>query len=242
MKEKEWELTTNRYVCVIDIMGFKDMVARLSAEEIYKMMKSIKDWRQESIIKAFQDLVESAIKTTTYSDSIMIYSKNDSSESFLTFGMAVSSFSNTLLTNGIPYKGAAAFGLMTVDDINSIYFGQPLIDAYLLQEELAFYGIVVHASVEAELHRRNYTFPHSFFYPCPFKGGVANHLTVYPMYGRAIQEHVKQNKKLVAGIDKLKLRTSGQLRRYVDHTMTYLEKLSQAVEAEDGEIPEYVFR
>jgi hypothetical protein len=242
-KEDAWPLTAKRYVAIIDIMGFKDMVARVPYEDIYKMMRSMEEWRQASMIMGFKDLIETDVKTSAYSDSIMIYSKDDDPRCLLTFSLAVSSFTNTLLTNGIPHKGATAFGLMTVDDKNSIYFGQPLIDAYLLQEELAFYGIVVHATVESELHQsKNSFFPQTFLYPCPFKTGVANHLTVYPMYGRAIPEHIKQNEKLAVGMGKLKLRTSGPLRKYVDNTRTYLEKLNQAIEGKDGEVPEYVFK
>jgi hypothetical protein len=33
---------------------------------------------------------------------------------------------------------------MTLDYEKSIFFGQPLVDAFLLQDELKFYGIVVH--------------------------------------------------------------------------------------------------
>lgn len=40
-----WQITTNRFVGFIDIMGFKDMVARSSHEDIYDMMKKINDFQ-----------------------------------------------------------------------------------------------------------------------------------------------------------------------------------------------------
>ena len=39
--ETPWEVTTERYVAFIDIMGFKNMVERSTHEQIYKMMISI---------------------------------------------------------------------------------------------------------------------------------------------------------------------------------------------------------
>ncbi len=37
----KWIATGRRYVCFIDIMGFKDMVATKVHSEIYKMMENI---------------------------------------------------------------------------------------------------------------------------------------------------------------------------------------------------------
>ncbi len=39
--ESAWEVTAARYVAYFDIMGFKDMVLRISHNEIYEMMKKI---------------------------------------------------------------------------------------------------------------------------------------------------------------------------------------------------------
>ena len=41
LSKADWEITTDRYVAFIDIMGFKDMVARSTHDEIYQMMKEI---------------------------------------------------------------------------------------------------------------------------------------------------------------------------------------------------------
>lgn len=53
-----------------------------------------------------------------------------------------------LFISKIPFRGSIAYGEMTVDLENSIFFGQPLIDAYLLGEQLQSYGIACHASAE----------------------------------------------------------------------------------------------
>jgi|GEM_PF-6524711 len=74
-KNNDWITTTERYVGYIDIMGFKDMVARNSHEQIYEMMKKLDTKIKFNESMAWGGRDESLIRTTTYSDSIMIYRK-----------------------------------------------------------------------------------------------------------------------------------------------------------------------
>jgi hypothetical protein len=132
----DWPKTANRYVAYIDIMGFKDMVLRESHSEIHEMMLKIGQYIKDSEEVQWNKATSKLIKTTYYSDSIIIYSKDDSFYSLDSFICTVAAFTHALLAESIPHKGAVAFGLMTLDTDNSIFFGQPLIDAYILQEEL----------------------------------------------------------------------------------------------------------
>ena len=147
----DWEVTTNRYVAYIDIMGFKDMILRTDHNDIYDMMLSIHKKVYSNANVKWTEETTDLVKATNYSDSIIIYSKDDSQNSLESFICTVSAFASDLLVEGIPYKGAVAFGVMTFDIGNSIFFGQPLIDAFLLQEELEFYGIIAHGSIENEI-------------------------------------------------------------------------------------------
>lgn len=236
-KETPWKVTAERYVGYIDIMGFKDMVMRSSHEEVYEMMKKMEknkkrqaetDWLgkgDESKIKP--DL----IKTTNYSDSIIIYSKDSSYDSLYYFLCVVAGITSDLFLEKIPHKGAFAFGTMTLDTDNSIFFGQPLIDAYLLQEELAFYGVVSHGTADREIESHDINrlvFLKS--YPCPFKSATTTHLTIYPLYShpssskQKFEEQLKKKQSnLLESINKLRYRTSGFLRKYIDNTDAYLK-------------------
>ncbi|MDR0438084.1 MAG: hypothetical protein LBH22_07290, partial [Bacteroidales bacterium] len=80
--EKKWSITTNRFVAVIDIMGFKDMVAKLPHEQIYNIMKSIDDSKIRISNVFGHKKGQVLVRTTTYSDSIMLYSKDGSYQSF----------------------------------------------------------------------------------------------------------------------------------------------------------------
>jgi hypothetical protein len=225
----DWPISTERFVTYIDIMGFKNIVARSTHEEVYEMMMKI-DGRKK-IIERVEWVKESPslVKTTTYSDSIMIYSKDSSSESMKALISSTASLTDYMLTEGIPFKGAAARGLMTLDFENSIFFGQPLIDAYLLQEELYFYGIILHSTFEKAIMLMDSP-PTSFIddYVCPLKNGTSNHVIIYPMHTRLgkVKGHEANNKILFESLVKLRLRTSGYLRKYIDNTESLLVEIA----------------
>ena len=232
----EWEITAPRYVAVIDIMGFKDMVMRTQHDDLYKMMETIKS-RSEfnaSIEWSLNNVVfnQNSIRTTMYSDSIIIYSKNDSYESLYSIICTVSGLVNDLFIDTIPHKGAVSFGTMTLDIEKSIFVGEPLIDAYLLQEELYYYGIVLHGSVERKIDQLRLemnTFSFTKDYLCNFKNGNSKHLTIYPMYAhppfKTDPKFKSESDKFYASLVKLRHKTSGHLRKYYDNTELYLNSL-----------------
>ena len=71
---------------------------------------------------------------------------------------------------------------MTLDTKNSIFFGQPLIDSYLLQDELCFYGIIGHASAEEAIMSQENIPPFISNYTCPLKNANCVHLTIMPLH------------------------------------------------------------
>src|SRR5688572_864192 len=99
----EWPITTERYVAFIDIMGFKDMVARSTHDEIYQMMMTINESKSlnESVHWGGKENFD-LVRTTTYSDSIMVYSKDNSYASLRSFSCAVSGLTHDLFIEKIP--------------------------------------------------------------------------------------------------------------------------------------------
>jgi hypothetical protein len=226
-KEKEnipWEITTNRFVGIMDIMGFKDLVARNNHETVYEMMKKVSDAMKvnQSVfsIDSESDNFDINIIMMTYSDSIMIYSRDDSESSQENFIASISALSEDLFKDGIPHKGGVAFGKMTLDFENSIFFGQPLIDAYLLQEELNLYGIVAHPT--AEFKNEFYNDEAVIEYNCPFKTGYAKHFTILPSTFFDDTFSLEEFDNLYQSVSNLRINTSGGLRKYIDNTLSYL--------------------
>lgn len=79
VNRKPWNVTDKRYVCFLDIMGFKDMVMRNSHDKIYKMLEDFSKDRatleSPNIPAGYEP---ESMKTVSFSDSIVIFTKNDS--------------------------------------------------------------------------------------------------------------------------------------------------------------------
>lgn len=168
---KSWPITGKRFVGFIDIMGFKDLVARSNHNEVYKKLKKVfSAFKQESIDDPMHGTDPN--KLFIFSDSIIIFSKDDSVNQMKEFSRNMRVLMERLLKDAIPFRGGIAFGEITVDDESSIFFGQPLIDAFLLSEELLFYGIAVHHTVEPMIKRDSYFNKRFIFYNSRMKNGT----------------------------------------------------------------------
>ncbi|MBO7242652.1 MAG: hypothetical protein J6V19_03205 [Alistipes sp.] len=144
-----WDIKTNRCVAFLDIMGFKDLVARNTHQKIYEMLNAI---TQIQNIIEYSD--KDSIFITKFSDSIAIFSKDSKTESVQVFMGAVGYLFANCIRMEIPIKGAISYGQISVDIDNSLFFGQPIIDAYLLEEELKYYGVILHHSAVNILDQR----------------------------------------------------------------------------------------
>jgi len=234
-KDKDWQIAAERYVVYIDIMGFKNMVAAQPPAVIYKMMKEINSSRDSSArigLIAGQDKMKFLIKSTTYSDSIMLYSRDSSPMSLDLILLATSRLVADLFEKRIPHKGAIACGIMTLDDENSIFFGQPLIDAYLLQDELHFYGVVAHHTAELKLTKENQV--GLIQYECPLKNGGVNHKAVIPIFLHYYfkEEDPTKHQSLQDGLTSMYFMASGHLRKYYDNTKRYFDYIIEQTHKE----------
>ena len=159
-----------RFVVFLDIMGFKDRVARSSAETLYSELTDfnrditniinstkkvqLDDLNQQSGVSdiALDTKEEGAhdILLAQFSDSIVLFSSDNTRESLV----AISNVAKRIMQSAmdrekpIPLKGALAEGNITCDMPKQLFFGQALIDAYLLEENVQYYGVAVHHSAE----------------------------------------------------------------------------------------------
>lgn len=224
-KEKEvkpkWKTTNRRFITYLDIMGFKDYIARTKHEVVYTTMKRLSDLKQVSKILTDVLYDESILYTTSFSDSIIIFSRDNSKESLEAISYATSFILAKAAKDRIPMKGAIAEGQLTVDKSKQIYFGQPLIDAYLLQEnEVNYYGVVCHNSVEEfiEKYKTQSTEISSDFkeISTPLKSGNINHTNLNWFKYANVDHDIKTPfKKIIKGF---KTMTSGKPRKYIDNT------------------------
>ena len=241
-----WETTTNRFVCLVDIMGFKDRVQRNSHERIYNelllLSKAIDD------AKIYLDIAhdEDFIRFVTFSDSVFIFTKDDSKVSFNSFIMVVSWIMADSMKNTLPLKGAIAHGLITIDKERNLYFGQPIIDAYILEQQIHYYGVVFHSTAFNFYCENSYNIiPDSALPLTPFdirrliieaktplKSGSSQHLNID--WATSLQADAKSSKEIdkAPSADKmfeliimgLRKNTSGLIAKYIDNTEEFFNK------------------
>jgi hypothetical protein len=244
MEEKQktkWKPTDNRFVAFIDILGFKDLVMRSTHKAIYDMLNKIsKEKKRLENLNTDIDLLKlignGEIYTVSFSDSIVLFSKNDDGENFRLFLVAVRWLFATSIENNIPMKGGIAHGKISLNKSEQIYFGQPIIDAYMIEEEVNYLGITAHNSIDKYIYdnSQHLDMKHInellFECPTPMKSGRIVHTNInwfkqLEIFNINAYEH--------RGIDyyndifkKIRLSTSGSPRRYVDNTIEVLNTLN----------------
>lgn len=222
IKCESWLPTCNRFVAFLDIMGFKDMVARKNHEEVLELLEKLA--QVEEVKSKIQNLDE-RVDIFKFSDSILILSDDDSIETCKSFITVVRTVFYRAIELGLPLKGSIAYGKMTFNKNKNIVFGQPLIDAYLLEEELAYYGVISHNSFDAyraKYPEENYIQGTFILKKTPFKSCevIHNNLDWF-----AISRIGILKKSLKETLDDLYLTVSGAPRKYIDNTIKICEEL-----------------
>lgn len=224
--QSKWENTANRFVAFFDIMGFKDRIIRQSHEDVYNSLKKLSDMRNELNTFNNMDLGKGAIwgesKSFTFSDSIMFFSKGDTIDDLNKILVDSHNIIIEAFHYKIPIKGALSYGKITIDIENSIYFGQPIIDAYLLHEELMLYSVIADNAFEKKTKELNSNaLQNNFrFYKTPLKSGKANHYLLIPP--APDQGQINQEVKELYNY------ASGKYRQYIDNTIEYFNEVSSS--------------
>ncbi len=222
--EDDWNPTCERFVACLDILGFKDRVANSTHGEIYQSLEKFSQFRD---IVESTNLLTNSVKVVLFSDSIFIFSKDNSVESFDDIVKSTSFLLNISLRDNVllPLKGSLAYGKLTVDTINQIYFGQALIDAYLLEQEIHYLGVVTHHSFEKFIIQNKESLLKSNgvdkilpILETPLKSSNVKHRNFN------IRKSYIENLK---NLEKLYLNVSGKPRIYIDNTFKVLEQLEK---------------
>lgn len=236
IKENNWVTTANRFVVFLDIMGFKDFVARNTHEHVYDMMSKLSK-SKEIVDKFLGGSIDDKYKsrelyTTSFSDSLILFSKDDSPISLEIIVASTSFLLSEAMLNSIPMKGAIAHGVISVNKKQQIYFGQPLIDAYLLQEEVNYYGVVLHNSVDSYLNKMSGELDMEFVdIKTPLKTGSITHKNINwfeALVDSKEDDNSIMKEKFQKVITELKTITSGAPRKYIDNTLDVFNMLNKS--------------
>ena len=230
--ESEWPIKGERYVAYLDILGFKDLVARKTHDEIYNKLKEISVTKQmlqnlhnEEDEKLKNFTKNGRIKVVTFSDSIIIFSEKADEDNLKYFIFSVSFIIARAFDLGIPMKGSVTFGEVSLNFKNQIFFGQAIIDAYLLQEEVQYFGIVVHNSFENMANNTVFNRIHYIEKKTPLKGGMIIHKNFNWFMYLKTDNVINEKENIIKKIESFRLTTSGVTRKYIDNTLNFIEDL-----------------
>lgn len=218
------ENTNEKFVVFLDILGFKDFIARNRHEDVYMKMLNLFEIKQ-TVSRQLNTNIDEAIDIISFSDSIIIFSKDDTIKSFETISIAAAFLMAFALEKSIPIKGAIAHGLLSVDKSKQIYIGQPLIDAYLLQEkEVNYYGVVCHNSIDKFLFNAKERANKDLYFitETPLKSGNINHRNLnwfMFLVDFCVERSLATEKAFDKLMECLATITSGAPRKYIDNTV-----------------------
>ncbi len=229
-KKTQWKVTDTRFVAFIDILGFKDKVMRDTHHHIYSQLSKISKTKRsiekladnEEFMKQFGD---SDVYIVNFSDSIVVFSKNDSFDNFIYFLTVVNYLFTDAIRNIIPLKGGMAHGIISVNKADQIYFGQPIIDAYLIEEEVKYLGIIAHNSIDKYVNQNWHKINHDLFTKylfetkTPLKSGIIEHLNInwFSMVSSS-NVLIDQIEMVYTVLREFKNSVSGSSRIYIDNT------------------------
>lgn len=219
---RQSNFTEDRFVAFLDIMGFKERVARNDHETVLKELEIF----QSSISQYVSYHRDANIQIALFSDSILIYSQDDAPNSLHALADITSHIMMYAIQQEkpIPLKGAIAAGRMTCNQTKQLYFGQALIDAYFLEENVKYYGVLVHHS--AEKYLKNNDFPEFRDIKVPLKSGEISHYELI-WYNTAIITDTERQKSVEDCLVNLRLTVSDEPRKYIDNTKKVMNEVSK---------------
>jgi len=217
--------TSIRYITFIDIMGFSNFVIRNSHRtverrmEIFQSIINSHEAKLKSISKDINNK-EDIIRTVAFSDSVLIISSDDSRDSLESILFCSQLIITSCMLNKIPIKGAVSQGKITADFQKSVFFGEPLIDAYNLAEQLHMYGIILDEKVEKKARMMKFDLnPFCVKTKIPTKNGNITHFAINWVNWMKIT----YNKKAIFVLESLYEQVSGMPRKYIDNTLDFLK-------------------
>ncbi len=132
-------MCNQRWISYFDFLGFRHEVEETHLDLIMSKYKKALN-KTESIIG---NRSKYGIYYTWFSDTFVIYSKDDSLESYTWIEQATRHFMLGILESEIPLRGALTNGEFYVDKEQGIYIGKGLIEAYDYCEGQNWLGFII---------------------------------------------------------------------------------------------------
>jgi hypothetical protein len=149
----------NRFVAMIDILGFKNLISNKSIDKVYEMLYALQSHSEypgptSIFLKRNNRRISINVKlrSRVFSDTIFIWTApikltNSNAPIFLqTLAESVSELILWSLINMIPLRGGISYGSTYISKQGEIIVGQAIIDAYMVESQQQWIGAALHPS------------------------------------------------------------------------------------------------
>ena len=230
-----WQTTANRFVAFFDILGFKDLVLKSShaavLEKLTKLKDQVDDFEKLSEVELLKtyNTPKDQTKSVSFSDSFIFFSKADDYKDALKLLADSYNMIRVALESNLPIKGAISYGVITVDFKKSLFFGQPIIDSFLLHNELQMLTVIMDEKFDVKfkelkkndpIKKDDITGKMLTTYKANLKSGRITHTLIRPVTSTTLDNTTES-------IIKLYDLVSGRPRLYIDNTLEFLRELKK---------------
>ena len=141
------DLLVKRWVGYFDLLGMKQLYKTKNHISIFVAISNA--------IERFKDRTSAweNVGYAWFSDTFIVYTVDDSAESFLAIDNISSWFFYFLITGDIPIRGAISCDAFYADIENNLFFGDALIEAYEHGEAQDWIGFLLCPSAEERLEQ-----------------------------------------------------------------------------------------
>ena len=216
-----WDDENDHLVFFGDIMGFKNLVATKTHGEMNEVMK--KFW--DDVDTKSSPLVGLDLRMMRFSDSVILVTKGCTNRDFNKLTKAITRLIQLSFKMKLPIKGAIAKGKLTLDEDRQLVFGQALVDAYQLEEELFYYGVAVHHSIEQLVKDNLSTQPYHIL-TLPMKSGNIPHyqLSYHKMSYSLDKKDITDS--IMNQLDQIQSEVSCRPRIYIENTRKVIKEVN----------------
>ena len=136
-----------RWVGYFDLLGVKKLLEQGNPISVFVAYHNAVEKLEVSGVNGWENIDGYA----WFSDTFIVYTKDDTAESFHAIDTVLEWFIYFLITSNTPARGAISCDDFYADKTNNLFFGAALIEAYKYGEDQDWIGLILCPSADKEL-------------------------------------------------------------------------------------------
>ena len=210
-----------RWFCYLDLLGFTSLVNDKNIEHVIPLYKkALAKMEQAAVQKKPLGIIYS-----WFSDTFIIYSRNDKEEDFANVEQVGRLFFQSLILNKIPVRGAITHGALYSQSSKNIFVGPALIDAYNYAEKQDWIGFILTPSVSKRLENTSIPLHNMAHYRMVDQPKIINHEPSSPVYAFAFNNGTPNGKNIyLSSLEEMKGSAPESVKQKYERTIAFAER------------------